>query len=92
MNLDNLDAGKEFGARHRFKVRMGARYLGGYIRDHESKSDWMRERTLMWEKNINTISKTMEKYAQESYSTVEFTIQSEWIFLQRVTWDTGNAL
>ena len=29
VNLDNLEAGKVFGARHRFKVCMGARYLGG---------------------------------------------------------------
>ena len=33
---------------------MGAHYLGGYIGDDESKIDWMRERTLTWEKNTNT--------------------------------------
>ena len=54
---------------------MGARYLGGYIGDDESKSDWLRERTLTWEKNINTISKTAGKYPQESYSTVVHAIQ-----------------
>ena len=48
--LENLEAGKEFRARHRFKVCMGTRYLGGYIGDDESKRNWMRERTLMWEK------------------------------------------
>ena len=29
---------------------MGASYLGGYIRDDDSKHDWLRNRTLMWEK------------------------------------------
>ena len=43
---DNLEAGKLFGAHHRFKVCTGARYLGGYIGYDESKRDWLRERTL----------------------------------------------
>ena len=45
----------------------------------------------MWEKNINTISKTAGKFPQESYAAVVHEIQSEWIFLQRVTWDMGDA-
>ena len=39
VNPDNLEAEKEFGARHGFKVCMGARYLGGYIGGENSKSD-----------------------------------------------------
>ena len=74
-----------FGACHGFRVCTGALYLGGYICD-----DWLRECTLTWEKNINTIRKTVGKYPQESYAAVVPTIQSEWIFLQRVTWDTGD--
>ena len=46
-----------FGARHGFRVCTGARYLGGYIGDDESKRDFMRDRTLTWGKNINTIRK-----------------------------------
>ena len=45
----------------------------------------------MREKNINTIIKTAGKYTQESYAAVVRAIQSEWIFLQRVTWDTGES-
>ena len=60
---------------------MGARYLGGYIGDDESKRDWLRERTLMWEKNVNTISETAGKYPQEIYSAVVRVVQPEWIFL-----------
>ena len=67
----------------------GAHYIGGYIGDDKSKRDRLRDRTLTWEKNINTISKTAEKYPQESYPVVVRAIQSEWIFLQRFTWDTG---
>ena len=70
VRLENLEAGKVFGARYRFKVCTGACYLGGYIRDDESKHDWPRERTLTWEKNISTISETVGKYPQESYTAV----------------------
>ena len=37
------------------------------------------------------ISKTVGEYPQESYAAVAHVIQSEWIFLQRVTWDMGGA-
>ena len=76
MHPKNLKYGKEFGKRHGFKVCMGARYLGGYIGDDESKSDWMRERTLTLEKNIITIRETAGKYPQESYVVVARAIQS----------------
>ena len=46
IHLVNLEAGKYFGTRHGFKVCTGACYLGVYIGDEESKSDWLRERTL----------------------------------------------
>ena len=80
-----------FGARHGFKVCTGAHYLGGYIGDDESKHNWLRERTLTWEKNISKTRKPAGKYPQESYAKVVCSIQPEWIFLQRVTWDTGDT-
>ena len=42
-------------------------------------------------RNISTMSKTAVEYPQDSYSTVVRVIQSEWIFLQRVTWDMGDT-
>ena len=81
VHLDNLEAGKLFGARHGFKVCTGARYMGGYIGDDNSKCDWLRDRTRTWEKNISTIRKTAGKYPQESYAAVVRAIQSKWIFL-----------
>ena len=73
---ENIEAGKLFGRSYGFKVCTGARYLGGYIRDDEPKHDCMRERNLMWENNINTISKTAGKYPQDSYAAVIHSIQS----------------
>ena len=91
IRLENLKVVKLFGARHGFKVCTGTRYLGVYVWDDKSKRYWLRERTLTWEKNIITISKTAGKYTQESYAVVVRAIQSEWICLQRFTWDTGYA-
>ena len=39
---DNLEAGKRFGLIRRFKVCAGLRYLGGFIRDEDSKHDWWK--------------------------------------------------
>ena len=72
---ENAEEGKVFGARHGFKVCTDARYLGGYIGDDKSKRNWLRKRTLKWEKNISTISKTTGKYPQVSDSAVVSAIQ-----------------
>ena len=72
---DNSEAGKVFGRRQIIRLCMGARYLGGYIGDDESKRDWFRERMRKWEKNINTIRKPVGKYPQESYAAVLRAIQ-----------------
>ena len=45
---ENIEAGKVFGARHRFRACKGAHYLGGYIEYDKSKRDWLREHTLTW--------------------------------------------
>ena len=46
---------------------------------------------LTWEKKISTIRKNAGKYPQGSYKALVCEIQSEWIFLQRVTWDTQDT-
>ena len=69
----------------------GSGYLGGYIRDNESKCDGLRESMATWEQIICTISKTAGKYPQDSYAVVVRAIQSEWIFLQHAIWDMGDA-
>ena len=69
----------------------GVRYIAGYIGDDESKSGWLRDRTLMLYNNIKTIRKTVGKYPQESYTAVVREIQSEMIFIQHVTWDTRDV-
>ena len=71
---DNIKSVKRFVLHHGFKVFTGMCYLGGFIGDDESKRDWIKVCTLIWEHNIYTISKMAGKYQQESYATVERTI------------------
>ena len=51
----------------------------------------MKENTYIWERNIFKIGKTTGKHTQESYVAVVREIQSERIFLQHVTKNTGDA-
>ena len=89
MHLDDPETGKLFGLRHRFKVCNGTCYLGGLIREDESKRDWLQDRTAKWEKRIHMIRKTAGKYLQESYAVVICAIQSEWIFLKLMMKNAG---
>ena len=44
-----------------------------------------------WEGDIHALRKTSDKYHQESYPVVAFAFQVDWIFLQHVMKDTGQA-
>ena len=70
---------------------MGTLYIGSFIGYDESKHDWVKNHTETWERNIHIISKTMGKYPQESYAMLVRAIQSEWVFLQYVTDNTGDV-
>ena len=65
---------------HGFKVSIGTRYLDSFIRDDESKLNWLIDCTLKWENNIHTIREIAVKYPQGIYSTVACVIQLKWIF------------
>ena len=87
----NIESRKLFLLHCGFKVYMGARYLVGYIRDDESKLDWVKKHMYMWERNICKISETAGKYPQEIYAAVGSAIQLELIFIQCVTNNTVDA-
>ena len=70
---------------------MGAHYFGGYIEVDKYKHNCLKERRATWEQNISTIKETVGNYPQDSYATVVRAIQSEWIFIQCVTWDIKDT-
>ena len=47
-NPDNLKTQKTFGLSHRFRVFTGTHYFGGFIRDDNSKHDWLQDGTETW--------------------------------------------
>ena len=91
MHPKHFNSGKYFCKCHGFKLCMGARYLEGYIMDNKSNSNWLRYRTLTWEKILSRSGENPGKYPQESYFAVVRAIQIYWILLQRTTWDTGDS-
>ena len=62
-----------------------------FIGDEKSRGDWLKERTKKWDRDIYALRKTADNYPQESYTAVARAVQLEWIFLQRVVKDTGQA-
>ena len=76
---------------HGFKVCRCACYIGGFVGDDESKRDWLKKRMVTWEWNIRTISKTAVRYPKEIHAAVVQTMQSDWIFLQRITKNTVDG-
>ena len=88
--LYNPETVKQFDLCHRFKICTGARYLGGFISEHEFKCDWLQDRTSKQEKNIFMIRKTAGKNTK-NYPVVVCAIRSEWVFLQCVTKNMGYA-
>ena len=91
MHPDNLKKRKLFVVRLEFKVCTSTRYFGSYIGDGRSKRNWIKDWTEKWDRNICADTKTAGKCSQEIYAAVVCDIQPEWIFLQRVTKDTGKA-
>ena len=70
VHKDNLKSGGLFGPHIGFTVCMGARYLGSYIGDDKSKSNWLKKRKDKWERNIRAVTKTAGKYPEEIYAAV----------------------
>ena len=88
VHKNNIKARGLFRMSLGFRVCAGACYLGSYIKDNESKGDWLKNQMDKWEENICQVTKTVEKNPQERFDVVEFTIQFEWIFLECITKDT----
>ena len=59
-----------------------------FIGGEKSKHDWIKDKTSKWEKNSCDHQNSGE-ISRGSYAVVVCAIQSEWIFLQWATKDTG---
>ena len=91
LHSDNFTSGKEFGLSSGFKVCTGTHYLVSFSGGGKYKRDWLKYRTLKWEKYFCAITKMAGKYPKESYAAVVCAVQSEWIFFQSTPKDTGHV-
>ena len=66
-------------------IRMGSRYLGGYIGDAVTQVEWLCEKMQYWKGRLKTIAGVEHKYLQASYTGIQKSLQQEWDFTQRAT-------
>ena len=66
LHPNNLEAEELLFRCRGFKVCTGARYLGGYIGDDESKGGCLKNSMEKWERDIYALSKTADKCPQQS--------------------------
>ena len=52
LHPDNIETRELFGLRHGFNIQAYACYLGSFIKDKNSKRDWLQDCMLKWENNI----------------------------------------
>ena len=68
-----------------FRYTDGHRYVGGYIGSDKARSDWIDPQIQQWVKGIKALAKVARRYPQTAYAGLQKSLQSEWMYLQRVT-------
>ena len=69
----------------------GHRFLGGFIGDNDSTSQYVESKIKEWIASIITLSKAAEMYPQAAFAALSKSLQFEWTYLQRVVLDCGAA-
>ena len=77
---------------NRFGIRIveGRRYLGGFIGSDEGKIRFTFKKIQEWLDCLGELSKVAEKESQAALVGLTRSLQSEWIFVQRVVKDTSQ--
>ena len=63
----------------------GSRYLGGFVGERETESQWVRTKLEGWAESVRTLSRVARKHLQSAYAGLQKSLQQEWAFVQRVT-------
>ena len=69
------------------KIVKGGRLLGGFVGDKAKRDLFVTEKVQTWCKSIEKLVSISHTQPQAAYHALVKSIQSEWIFLQRVTPD-----
>ena len=71
----NATKAKTFFREQGFKVRLGSRYLGGYLGNEATKSTWLEERIEDWVAAVKELARIAEKFPQSAYCGLKKSLQ-----------------
>ena len=67
----------------------GQQYLGGFFGCKECKDAWLTDSCNKWAAAVGTLAKLADRLPQTAYSGLNFVLQNQWQYVQRVILDTG---
>ncbi len=90
-HADSLEEAKTLLAEFDFQYSTGSRYVGGFIGDAETQSEWLEPQIQKWVEGVKTLAKVARRYPQTAYAGLVQSLQGEWQYLQRVVPETSDA-
>lgn len=81
----NLDRANELFLPLKFQIVHGDRFLGGYIGNDESFSEWLEAKVHNWGECLGKLALACPAFPQAAYCGLQKSLQMEWQFVQRVT-------
>ena len=67
------------------QVVMGSRYLGGFVWERGTETQWVRTKVEGWAKLVKTLARVACKHPQSVYAGLQKSLQQEWAFVHGVT-------
>lgn len=89
-DADQSQAKRQLSAYH-FQYTTGARYLGGFIGSPHDQAEWLKPQIDAWCFGVRALAKAAVQYPQTAYAGLCKSLQSEWLYLQRVLPECGEA-
>jgi hypothetical protein len=74
-----------------FQYSVGSRYVGGFIGDQTSQSQWLQPKIQKWVEGVQILAKVARRFPQTAYAGLVQSLQGEWQYLQRVLPGTADA-
>jgi hypothetical protein len=71
-------------SRFNFTYCEGTRYLGGFVGSKSSREKWLAPKIQRWIRGVTRLSTIAKRYPQTAYAGLTKSLQSEWMYLQRV--------
>ena len=61
-----------------FQYSSGSRYVGGFVGDSKSQSEWADPQIEKWVEGVKIFAKVAKKYPQTAYAGLVQSLQGEW--------------